>query len=426
MSIEKHIFNRYSNYHYETLSSEIVNKIKTILLHDLVIGKWGRNSSYYKMIKGFYEEGDTLSGNLFLESAAMSVQANEDFYGANHFGPLILSNALFFAQKTGATGKEFIAAIAAGFEFASMLVDQLGSKAGENGYRGTPLFGVLGASLTASLLLKNSPKQHLTTLAHAYANSFGVGISLLKGTDEWRYQSALGALHAGLAAHLSSEGLKGYEVPLSGEKGFLDVFTKGEHLILPEKIELNILKVGVKRQPVHIFVLSPVMAALQIVEQTGKLTASEIKKVILTVPAKQLLDLNQQTGPYEEVNQAIVSIPTSVALILLDAVYSAESLIKVNNPAVIDVARKVTIEPNTVITDYQTKIEVQLTIRTHKAVIENPDNLYFTNFIDEYLLLREEVKEWGGSIDDVQALSEEIENLENSDSVEQLIQLYRI
>lgn len=422
MNKESELFEKIGSLSFGDLSEVAVDRLKAILLHDLVHGKWGRKSEYYQVIKDLYSE-DNLMDQLFLQGMAMSANTLEDFYDANHFGPLIVPNGIYFGMKAGASGKDLLLALAIGFEFGISLADQLGKQASKKGFRGTPLFGILAANLTASYILKSSKNQVASGLSHAYANAFGIGKSLLAGTDEWRYQAALGSYHAGLAAYLSSKNIKGFISPL-GAEGYSQFFTEKKEISLTGDLGSQLCKIGVKRYPVHIYVLSPVDAALNIVDQAEKLRAEEIKGINVYVPPHQILPFNHKTGYYEETNQGVVSIPTNVALTLVNGTYHTELLRDANSKEIVELAKLVTIIPNEDLQDYTAFIEVELQDEIYVGKSDSPKQLYFTTFEKESELLIAEAEKRGESLEYILKLIKEIGQLDENPSVSDLVKAY--
>nr|WP_027416577.1 MmgE/PrpD family protein [Aneurinibacillus terranovensis] len=422
MNIEELLVSQLRLISFDNLPKNIVGRLQTILLHNLAVGMAGRNRKEYKILLEAYSKEKT-HDRILLEAVAMSQPALEDFYGANHFGPLMIPNALYHGLVHQANGKALIASLAAGFALGIFLSDELGKALAEKGFRGTPILGTLAAAASAAHIAGSCEQEFRHTLAHASANVFGNGISLLAGTDEWRYQAGMGAYHASFAYMLARNGEVGYTGFLFGEKGMAEIFAESSSS--NSVLDLASLeKIGVKRHPVHIFVLSPAEATKQLFLQIGPQSAEGIKRISVRVPAHQISEINLQKGPYENTSQAIVSIYTNVALILLFGTTSDEILKKANNPEVLRLIEKIEVLPDKRLGQYQCDVVLEKFDKTYTVSIENQLNLYFPSFESELTHLVEEAESWGVHPKSVELLAKEIRCLNERDSLSTLIEIY--
>lgn len=409
---EKSFIHYLTETEYASLQPAEVERLKVVLLHDLVMGDWGYTSREYRAVEPLYAK-EKLLDKIFLKALGFAARACEDFYGANHFGPLIIPNALLYGAEHKIGGDKLLQALAVGFETGIILSDQLGAGAGARGFRGTPVFGIVAAAAAAAYASSTKQGEFARILAHAAANVFGLGSSLLGGTDEWRYQAALGAYHAAFAAHVGLKGLEGGEIYFTGEKNFAEVFGGQIELNFPQaRFGLSLLKLGVKRHPVHIFALSPVEAAVRLAQSHGPFTDGETLGVKVRVPAKQVLPFNLQTGPYSIINQAIVSIPSNVALALHHGKYEPELLAEANQPEVVQIALKAQIIPDSGLQEYEAELEVLTTKGVYTEKIADPSELYFPTLAQERVLLLKEAPIRGISPEKVSRLAGMIEQME--------------
>ncbi|MHB1405313.1 MAG: MmgE/PrpD family protein [Desulfitobacteriaceae bacterium] len=412
INYEKNLVSYLTEREYPSLQPQEVERLKAVLLHDLVIGDWGYTSREFRAVEPLYTKEKFLD-RVLLTALAFSARACEDFYGANHFGPLIIPNALLFGAEHKIGGDKLLQALAVGFEVGISLGDQLGAGAGARGFRGTPVFGIVAAAAAAAYASSAKHGEFARILAHAAANVFGLGSSLLGGTDEWRYQAALGAYHAAFAAHVGLKDLEGGEIYITGEKNLADVFVGQTELNPPQaRFGLSLLKLGVKRHPVHIFALSPVEAAVRLAQSHGPFSDGETLGVKVRIPAKQVLPFNLQTGPYSIINQAIVSIPSNVAIALHHGKYEPELLSWANHPEVVQIALKVQIIPDSGLQEYEAELEVITTKGVYTEKVADPSELYFPTLAQERALLLKEAPIRGISPEKVSRLAGMIEHME--------------
>jgi 2-methylcitrate dehydratase PrpD len=424
MNIEKTLISCLRNLTYENLSNHVIEKVKTILLHDFVVGIAGKHRKEVISLSNYYAENKVLD-RVFLRSLEMSAPTLEDFYGANHFGPLIIPNALYHGLESKADGRQFLTAVVSGFETAILLSDLLGELSGSKGFRETPLFGVMAAAAAAAHVSGSNEDEWFNALAHASANTFGVGISLLAGTSEWRFQASLGAYHAALAFLLSRQGFDGYPEFINGNRGLSEVFTgkKVENLEMRDFDGASLLKVGVKRHPVHILVLSAVEAADRLVKQNGLYVSQNVEVIQIRIPSHQSPQMILQKGPYSKTNQAIVSIFTNVALTLL---YGDCTLLpKANDADVLEFVNKIEVSPDDTLNSFELELNVSIMQGGKHAIsISNPEDLYFPSFAQEYTYLLAETVHRGMSQECVHQLADEIMNIDQIDSLTKLVQIY--
>lgn len=426
MSIEQELASVIRGIKYEDLSQETVERVKMILLHDLIVGLWGKSSPVFTSLSRLYQSDDPVN-QVFLQSLSMSSRANEDFYGANHLGPLIIPNIMLKGKQYGVSGQQMISSIVAAYETGIWLFDRLGSSAGQKGFRGTPLFGIMAAAAGVSHVAGDFEQNMLDTLSHAYANAFGIGISLVEGTDEWRYQAALGAYHVYLSHEATIRGMKGYPQFLTGTGGFAEVFA-GSKLNQNMDIDIHVdgesvLKVGVKRHPVHIFVLSPLEACIRFVRKYSY-NPKEITSVKVWVPNNQMLPLNVRSGPYVNPNQAILSIPTILAIALLNKKFKGDMLSQANDPDVLQLVQKIEVAGMDELNDYQTKLEITINEKKYMTMVCDTDSLYFPPIELEKERLNKEMTEWGIDRIHLDYLMDCLLNLEGLPSIETFVDEY--
>src|SRR5581483_5920376 len=87
--------------------------------------------------------------------ASHSVELDDvDVLALFHFSPPVVSAALAVAEREDASGREFIAAVAAGCEMMARASAATNPSLRDRGYHTTPVCGVFGATIAAARLLK--------------------------------------------------------------------------------------------------------------------------------------------------------------------------------------------------------------------------------------------------------------------------------
>lgn len=145
----------------------------------------------------------------------------------SHPGAVVIPAALAVAEMTGASGRDLIAAIVAGYEAQTRAGAALTGDLMSRGFHPTALSGVFGAATAAGRLLGLTSAQ--------MQSAWGLGVSMASGVMQFT-QDPLGTmvkrLHAGIPAHngvlaamLAARGFQGPRGALDGRAGFVHVFS---------------------------------------------------------------------------------------------------------------------------------------------------------------------------------------------------------
>jgi len=138
---------------------------------------------------------------------------------------------LAVGEHVGASGRDAVAAYAAGFEAMSSLAGPVSPRHYELGWHPTATFGTFGATAAAAHLLDAD--------AGTVRQALSVAASMPAGLKR-NFGSMTKPLHAGLAARsgvtaalLADDGFTADEAPVSGEDGFWDLYADGAGGELP-------------------------------------------------------------------------------------------------------------------------------------------------------------------------------------------------
>lgn len=147
----------------------------------------------------------------------------------SHPASVIISAALAVAAEPNSTGRDFVAAIIAGYE--AMVRVGLAANAGEViefGFHPTAVFGGFGAA-TASASLKYASREMLLS-AWGHALSMAAGSMQFSdettGTAIKRVHAGYGAQQGVLAVELAQAGLEAPQRALDGKYGFLKLYAR--------------------------------------------------------------------------------------------------------------------------------------------------------------------------------------------------------
>tara|TARA_B110000967_G_C18899887_1_gene573944 strand:- start:3929 stop:5320 length:1392 start_codon:yes stop_codon:yes gene_type:complete len=206
--------------------------------------------------------------------------------GSIHSGAPIVPAAFAVAEMVGASGKDLIAAIVAGYEVQIRLSLALTpSDHYERGFHPTATCGIFGAAAAAGKLLDLD--------ADGIAKAFGVALSQSAGSMQflheggWTKRSHVGqaAMNGVIAATMAHEGFRGAIDPLEGKNGFLNSYAPNpNHSRAIEGLGdvWELLNVGVKPYPSCRYSHAPLDAIVALRDEHN-IQPEEINRVIVGV-----------------------------------------------------------------------------------------------------------------------------------------------
>jgi len=158
--------------------------------------------------------------NAVMSDAAAS--DDSDLRAIVHCGTPLTATGLALAERTGATGRDVLAAIVLGYEAAGRIGDPISPQFRENGFHGC-VIAIFAAAVAAGRLLKLDPPRLAQTIALA-ATSIG-GLAAAANTSVAREYHAGLAVRSGIDAALAAaRGFIAEERILEADKGFFRVF----------------------------------------------------------------------------------------------------------------------------------------------------------------------------------------------------------
>ena len=226
---------------FDMLPAEVPDKIKTSLLHSLVVAFLGAETSHGKasIELAKVEEGKadgatilvdgaraTRCGAAFANSKLMHATNQSDSYRMLlHPGPCVIPAALATAQLERRAGRELITAMAAGYEVQARIAGDFIPSTQARGFRSSPIYGTFGAAVATGKLLRLNEDQLVTTLALASTFAAGTTEGARSGGREMLFHEPNATRNGIMAALLAREQVKGSETALEGAAGFYNAFT---------------------------------------------------------------------------------------------------------------------------------------------------------------------------------------------------------
>jgi 2-methylcitrate dehydratase PrpD len=233
--------------------------------------------------------------------------------GTGHYAATTVPVALTVGQYVGATGKDFIRALALGSETAARFQSVLGHYGTRSQFTAS-VGGTMGAAVGAGLLLNLTAEQ----MEHALGLAASGACGLSSHHMEERHQ--IKSLHHGRAAEagivsalLAREGFRAPREILTVENGYFDAFLglphAGHDVVVGLGQDYLMQQVAYKRYPVGGPDQTPLFAFLQLVK-THELTADQIEQIEVSVSrsAFHTVMTNQHPSVHMETILALAAV----------------------------------------------------------------------------------------------------------------------
>src|SRR5205807_3968891 len=146
----------------------------------------------------------------------------DSFRMLTHPGTTILPCALVAAEAQGASGKEFLTGIAAGYEVMERMAADFIPTVMARGFHASPVFGIFGGAVAAAKILGLTEDQVNSTIALCASLAAGNLEGARSGGRALREGAAV--RNAMLAVTLAKQGHVGGETVLEGDAGFYHAY----------------------------------------------------------------------------------------------------------------------------------------------------------------------------------------------------------
>ena len=234
-SLSRQLAQWVANLRYEDLPPEVIDRAKGVTLHNLISALIGSQTSGCKDAVSFVteEESTTKHGATVLVNGAKvtktaAAYANtemmrtggklDSYRMLTHPGTTIIPGALVAAETNGASGRDFITGIAAGYEVMGRIAGDFIPTLMSRGFHPSPVFGLFGAAVAAAKILRMTEEQVNAAI--------GFCVSLAASNVEGPHsggralREGAAARNAVFAVSLAQRGHPGGETVLEGKSGF--------------------------------------------------------------------------------------------------------------------------------------------------------------------------------------------------------------
>ena len=294
-----------------------------------------------------------------------------------HPGSLITPAAVGIAESRNGDLETVLRSIIAGYSTINWLGDQehVAHALITRGIRTSPAFGTIGSAAASSVGFGLDAQQAANAVAIGTSITGGLLEPLRCGSDEWRIQNATAARGGVLAAQLAARGVKGAATALEGSRGFLNslagIQVRPQGWSRPLQFDAIL---GIYAKPWA--TLGDNMAAARAARlmYEKNIDTSRIRSISVKIwHAYTDYPGTSFKGPYTLPVQALAStaFATAAMLIFGDLEYDA-ALNQRENPAVLDLVRKVSVVPNREGTKLDA--ELRVTMRDGTEYVEHAAN----------------------------------------------------
>ncbi|HVC61105.1 MAG TPA: MmgE/PrpD family protein [Acetobacteraceae bacterium] len=166
----------------------------------------------------------TKAGAAFVNSEMILAGGKWDtFRMLTHPGTAILPAALVAAETTGASGKQFLTAVAAAYEVMERMAAEFIPTVMARGFHAGPVFGIFGAAVAVAKLQQLDANQIHSAIAQCVNLASGNLEGARSGGRSLREGAAV--RNALLAVAMAKHGTPGGETTLEGDAGFYHAYT---------------------------------------------------------------------------------------------------------------------------------------------------------------------------------------------------------
>ena len=225
---------------YDDLPPAVVDRAKGVTLHSLASVLLGsQTSSGQQAVQLIIAEEDgvkngatimvdgttaTKGGAAFANAEmAMSGGKLDSFQMLTHPGTSILPGAFVGAETSGASGREFLTGVVAGYEVMERLASDFIPTVMSRGFHAGPVFGIFGPAIAAAKMLNLTEDEVNSTIALCVHLAAGNLEGPRNGGTALREGAAV--RNAMLAVALAKSGHVGGDTTLEGDAGFYHAYT---------------------------------------------------------------------------------------------------------------------------------------------------------------------------------------------------------
>ena len=240
-SLSRQIARYVASLTYDDIPSFVVDRVKALALHNLVMSFEGLSAPSGKAAIELSKaeeprfDGATILGDgarvsrmgaVFANSQLMHVGIHGDSYRMlSHPGGHVVSSALVSGELERADGAAFLTGLVAGYEAHVRIAGPFVPSTQARGFRASPAYGIFGAAVATGKLLGLTEDQLVSAIALAATFAGGTVEGARVGGQETQYHDANATRNGVMAALIAKRDVRGSETALEGDAGFYYAFT---------------------------------------------------------------------------------------------------------------------------------------------------------------------------------------------------------
>lgn len=369
---------------YEDIPAEVIATAKLFILDTLGVALAGSTATgCSEVVQLIKEQGGRPDSSILVFGGKVPTQeaafANsmmvhgrdfDDTHEAQvgaHCNVSVLPAALALAEKRGASGKEFVAAVILGID----LMARIGIAAPLfHGWHNTAVLGALGAAAGAGKILKLSEVQMVNALGIVFSQAAGNRQGRADGALTKRMGPAFSARAGVFSALLAERGLTGAKNILQGPWGFFSLYgEKAAHPVNQESVNRMLDQMGNKYEVVNLsakpypccrLTHGAIEATLSLMQENG-LAEKDVARVMIQA-SPVIYDTVGRPFQIRDNPQvdAQFSIPYTVSVAIQRGKVTIEDfeVEVVKQPRTGELAKKVVVEENKGVGKYSTVVNI--------------------------------------------------------------------
>lgn len=349
---------------FDIVPQDAVAAVKNIILNDLgailggataegceavldLLRHWGGREEATVLVHG----GKVPAHNAVLINSAMAraLDIDDHMPPGLHLGASAIPTALAAAELAGGcSGKEFLAALAFGFEMAIRINDA----STYNGFDPSGVCGIFAATAAAAKVLRLDPAQTHTALALAFNRPVQTFQSIVDGTTAVRVGQGLISQGAMTSVQLAQYGITGPRDFLEGVFGYFHLYAGDRYdstaITAGLGQEFHLDKVAFKNYPSCGGTIASTDAILELMREHG-LTPDNVARIEVRV-TPYIFDMTG--GQFKIGNNPRVDAQFSIQYCVANALLRGGSAIShfdeeaVRDPRIMDLVGRISVAPD--------------------------------------------------------------------------------
>jgi 2-methylcitrate dehydratase PrpD len=285
----------------------------------------------------------------YLDSLLAASASRTDMHPAStsHPAAVVFPVALVCSALRPVRGRDFVAAVVAGYEAMGRLGRIVVDERFKKRFRSSSVLGTVGGAITAARLLGLDEDQAVHALALSANNAAGLMEWGHSGDVDLFHQPANAARSAITAALLAREGASASESILEGPAGFLAAFggrDQADKLMQHAAAGWEIELIEYKPVPACVFVQAAAFATRSIVRDHGAV-GGEVESVKLRTFASAVAYPGcDNAGPIDGMQPARMSLQYTVASVLARGELTDHNFADIDNPMTRSLVPRVCVE----------------------------------------------------------------------------------